>query len=145
MSRSAFLVDTAVLAYALGGSHTMKPVCERVVAVAGAGDIELHASVEMIQELLFHRMRKTDRHTAVRQARDAAALCVLHDFDDGVLYRAMELVAANESLGGRDAVHAATALQHGLAVVLSPDRAFDAIIGLRRADPVDAIPDSQAR
>jgi predicted nucleic acid-binding protein len=38
-------------------------------------------------------------------------------------------------LGGRDAVHAATALRNGLTVVISPDRAFDGIPHLRRFDP----------
>ncbi len=83
-------------------------------------------------------MRKTDRHTAVRQARDAATVCVLHDFDEAVLHRALELIAASDSLGGRDAVHAATALRHGLASILSPDQAFDGIVGLSRVDPLTA-------
>ena len=139
MSRAAFLVDTAVFAYALGGSHPMKQACARVVAAAGDGDIELHASVEMIQELVFHRMRRTDRLTAVRQARDAAAVCVLHEFDEAVLYRALELIAASDSLGGRDAVHAATALHHGLESILSPDHAFDQVVGLSRTDPPAAM------
>lgn len=138
MTRAAFLVDTAVFAYALGGNHPMKQACTRVIAAAGEGDIELHASVEMIQELVFHRVRKTDRRTAVRQARDAATVCVLHDFDEAVLYGALDLIATSESMGGRDAVHAATALRHGLLSILSPDHAFDAIVGLSRIDPVDA-------
>jgi len=139
VSRAAFLVDTAVFAYALGGSHPMKQPCARLVAAAGDGDIELHASVEMIQELVFHRMRKTDRHTAVRQARDAATVCVLHDFDEAVLHRMLELIATSESLGGRDAVHAATALYHGIPSILSPDHAFDAVAGISRTDPADAM------
>ena len=139
MSRSAFLVDTAVFAYALGASHPMKAACSGVVAAAGAGEIELHASVEMVQELVFHRLRKTDRHTAVRQARDAATLCVIHEFDETVLNRALDMIATSEFLGGRDAVHAATALIHGIPSVLSPDRAFDDIVGLERTDPADAL------
>jgi hypothetical protein len=117
----------------------MKQACVAVVAAAGAGTIELHASIEMIQELSFHRMRKTDRRTAVRQARDAATLCVLHDFDVAVLDRALELIATSKDLGGRDAVHAATALYHGLPEILSPDRAFDDVVGLSRVAPEDAL------
>jgi predicted nucleic acid-binding protein len=139
MSRPAVLVDTAVLAYALGGAHPMQEPCERLIEAAGAGEIELHASVEMIQELLFHRMRKTDRQAALDQARDAAALCFLHDFDQAVLARALALVDSHPTLGGRDAVHAATAVEHGLAVIVSPDRAFDGIAGLRRSEPSAAL------
>lgn len=135
----ALLVDTAVLAYALGGDHPLRAPCRAVIRAGGDGRLELHASVEMIQELLFHRMRMSDRTTAVRQARDASRLCVLHDFDTAVLERAMELIGGHPVLGGRDAVHAATGLMAGIAEIVSPDRAFDGISGLARIDPVDAV------
>jgi predicted nucleic acid-binding protein len=141
VTRPALLVDTAIVAYAVGGEHPLREPCQRWVLAAGRGDVELHASAEMVQEFLFHRVRKTDRRTAVRQARDASQLCVLHAFDVPVLARSMELVAASESLGGRDAVHAATALMHGLALIVSPDPAFDGIEGLRRVDPTEDIPE----
>jgi predicted nucleic acid-binding protein len=132
VTRSAHLVDTAVFAYALGGEHRLREPCRAVLAAAGEGRLELHASVEMIQELVFHRMRRTSRSRAVRQARDAAIVCVLHDFDRAVLARALELIESGGGIGGRDAVHAATALQHGLATIVSPDEAFDGIDGLTR-------------
>ena len=136
MTGGAYLVDTAVLAYAVGGAHPLAAPCREIVRAAGAGQIELHASVEMVQEFVFHRMRRTDRLIAVRQARDAAGLCVLHDFDAGVLSIALELIATTDGLGGRDAVHAATALRHGLSIIVSPDRAFDRVPRIRRLDPL---------
>ncbi len=93
----------------------------------------------MVQELLFHRLRLSDRATAVRQAREASRLCLLHDFDAEVLNRALELTAAHETIGGRDAVHAATALVTGIAGFITPDRAFERIAGLTRIHPTDAI------
>ncbi len=133
-SRSAY-VDTAILAYALGGAHPLKRYCVDIIAAAGGGRLELHASVEVIQELLFHRMRRGDRAAALRQARDAATLCLLHDFDVAVLRQSIELVGSQPRLGGRDAVHAATALISGIGVIISPDAAFDQIEGLRRVSP----------
>ena len=64
---------------------------------------------------------------------------VVHDFDARVLQRALELVGTHERIGGRDAVHAATALVAGIAAIISPDRAFDRVPGLRRIDPADAV------
>ena len=81
MTRHAILVDTAVVAYAVGGKHSLREPCQRWLLAAGRGEVELHASVEMIQELLFHRMMRTDRQTASHRARDASQLCVLHPFD----------------------------------------------------------------
>jgi len=135
----AYLVDTAVLAYAVGGDHPLAAPCREIVRAAGAGRIELHASVEMVQEFVFHRIRRTDRLIAVRQARDAAGLCVLHDFDADVLSIALDLIATADGLGGRDAVHAATALRHGLSSIISPDHAFDRIPGIRRLDPTTPV------
>lgn len=129
-------VDTSVLAYAAGGTHPQREHCRQLVAAAAARRLELHASVEMVQELLFHRMRRTSHVEAVAQARFAAGLCVLHPFDGAVLNRALELVAVS-GLGGRDAVHAASALVAGFTEIVSADRDFDAVPGLLRQDPME--------
>ena len=136
MTRAA-LVDTATLAHALGGPGPAREPSQAVVRAAIEGRLVLHASVEMVQELVFHRLRRDARASAVRQGRDAAALCTLHDFDRAVLDRALALMADHDGVRGRDAVHAATALQHGLDTVISPDPAFDLVPGLSRLDPRD--------
>lgn len=133
----SYFVDTAVIAYALGGEHDMRRPCQRILRGAGDGALELHASVEMIQELLFHRMRKVDRTAALAQARGAAEICDLHPFDTAVLHRSFDVVALYPPIRGRDAVHAATALEVGITTMISPDRAFDAVAGLTRRDPHD--------
>lgn len=134
MTGRHYYVDTAVLAYALGEEHPERSAARQVVADATAGTIVLHASVEMVQELLHHRMRRTDRAAALRQARAAAGLCILHPFDGDVLSRALRLVA-DTRLRGRDAVHAATALLNRVPVMLSPAPDFDGLPGLRRVAP----------
>ena len=91
----------------------------------------------MVQEVLYHRLRKTDRDRAVGQAQRAARLCVLHPFDQAVMDRMLALVASHPRIGGRDAVHAATALHHGIPAIISPDAAYDDVPGLRRVDPRD--------
>lgn len=130
-------VDTSVLAYAIGGPHPEREACRAVVAAVPRGGVELHASVEVIQELLFHRMRRIDVVTAAGQARAAAAACVMHPFDARVLDLSIDLVLTVPGLRGRDAVHAATALHHGLATVVSTDAAFALVPGLTRVTPAD--------
>jgi predicted nucleic acid-binding protein len=90
--------------------------------------------VVLVQEFLFHRLRRGDRALAVQQARDVAALCVLHAFDAVVAARVLDLVASSD-VRGRDAMHAATALLHGFESLVSPDRDFDDVPGLSRVDP----------
>lgn len=133
---TSYFVDTSVLAYALGDRHPQRAASRHVVERATSGEILLHASVEMVQELLHHRLRRTDRTAALRQARAAADLCILHAFDEAVLSRALELVASSPTRG-RDAVHAATALLHDVPTMLSSDTDFDTVPGLTRVSPID--------
>ncbi|GMA33161.1 type II toxin-antitoxin system VapC family toxin [Litorihabitans aurantiacus] len=127
-------LDTAVLALAVGGEHPLRTACRGYLEGAARGEIEIHVSVEAVQELLFHRMRRGGRSDAVELVRDVRELCHVHEFDDAVLARAIDLVGRS-ALGGRDAVHAATALGSGFAEIVTPDRDFDGVPGLRRRAP----------
>lgn len=131
MSRPV-LVDTSVFVYALGGDHPLKGPCLEFLLGARDSGLELHASVEMVQELTHHRMRKTDTRNAVAQGREASASCVLHAFDEEVLERSLALIAEG-NVRGRDAVHAATAQLAGISTIVSTDPAFDLISD--RLDP----------
>ncbi|HET7386620.1 MAG TPA: type II toxin-antitoxin system VapC family toxin [Nocardioidaceae bacterium] len=127
-------VDSNVLLYAYGGRHLLRDACRGLVERATDHQITLHVSVEAIQEFLHHRMRMDPREAAVDATRTMYDLCVRHPFDDSVLRRAMDLAAVT-SLRGRDAVHAATALEHGFGAIVSGDPDFNEIPGLRRLDP----------
>jgi len=105
--------------------------------VAAEGSTELHATVEALQEFLFHRLRRGSREAAVREAEKMRDLLVLHVFDIPVV-DGMLRVAGSCSVGGRDAVHAATALAAGFREIVSPDRGFDLVPGLKRVEPGDA-------
>lgn len=131
---TAYYLDATVPAYALGGEHPARDPARRLIREAAEGRIVLQASVEMVQELLHHRMRRVDAAVAVRQARAVGEMCILHSFDTATLSRALDLVA-EAGVRGRDAVHAATALMHGVPQVLSTDPDFDRIPGITRVPP----------
>jgi predicted nucleic acid-binding protein len=131
-------IDTTVLAYAAGDEHPDRAVCRALFAAAQQGVLELHVSTEAIQELLHHRLRRATRIEAVAEAKAATATCRIHAFDESVLRRSLELVGST-GLRGRDAVHAATALEHGFDSVVTADRDFDGVPGLRRIDPSAAL------
>lgn len=103
---------------------------------AADDEIRAYASIEMIQELVHHRLRRTgDRARAAADGRDAAQLCTLLNFDREVLDLTLDLIEQTPTIRGRDAVHAATALAYGIERIVSPDDAFDGIPGLTRIDP----------
>jgi len=130
------LVDAAVPLYAIGSDPAARAPALGVLRAAATGKFEAFASTEMIQEVLHHRLRVTgDRKRAAAESRNVAALMELIAFDRRVLAAAIGLVESDLAIRGRDAVHAATGLVHAIPGIISPDRAFDNVPGLRRWDP----------
>ena len=134
-----FLLDTAVVLYARGRDHPYQGACRRLIELARDGVILPDASVELVQEYIHVLLRRGQPAEAVAaSARDVASLCRLLPFDEAVVDRALQLIEQDLGLGGRDAVHAATALTHDITLVVSPDRAFESVPGLQRLDPTSA-------
>jgi predicted nucleic acid-binding protein len=132
------LVDTNVFLYARGRDHKYREACRALLGTAPSGVVRLEASVEVVQEFTHVLMRRgVDPLSAVAQGHEVSAQCLLHAFDEAVLARALALVAEYSTLGMRDAVHAATALEVDLVQVVSADRVFDRIEGVSRVDPRD--------
>lgn len=136
MKENAYLVDSAVVVYALGADNPWRQSCRQALVRAGQQRSRAYASVEMIQELVHHRLRRSgDRAVSAQQGRYASSLFTLLNFDREVLNLSLDLIERVPTIRGRDAVHAATALAYGIDRIVSPDRAFDGIPGLTRVDP----------
>ncbi len=133
----SLLLDSAVAAHALGDESQYRDACRSIIAAAAADRIRAYASVEMIQELVHHRLRRTgDRRLAAADGHSFSAILTVLNFDREVLDLSLDLVE-RAAIRGRDAVHAATALAYGIDTIVSPDRAFDGITGITRVDPTD--------
>lgn len=117
---------------------TYRDPCRRIVAAARDGTVVGEASVEVIHELAHVLVRRGgDRAKALRLAGAAGELARLHELSPSDLPLVMALLADHHGLDVRDAVFAATALNRGLSLILSPDRAFDEVPGLDRVDPLE--------
>lgn len=134
---TALFVDSSVFLIAVGGDHPDRDECRSFLAEAAQRAVRLHASVETVQEFLFHRLRRYERATALREAKVLAASCILHPFDVDVLDEAIRLVEDTQ-IRGRDAVHAATAGIAGFDAIVSLDTDFDGLAMLRRVHPAAA-------
>lgn len=134
-----FLYDTSVFLYAVGAEHEYREPCRRIVRRAADGELFGEASVELIQELTHVLLRRrAERPAALARAGEVAQLCRLHAFETSDLPLMLTLLERHEHLGPRDALFAATALNRHIPAILSSDRHFDGITGLRRVDPLDA-------
>lgn len=97
-------------------------------------------SSEVLQEVLLVRARRTGPDDGRRAVRSAAGLVAdVLPVSGGDVLAACDLLKDHPRLNARDAVHAAVMKAHGLQIVISLDRDFDAIPGLVRVAPQDAI------
>lgn len=76
MTDGSVLIDSAVPIYALGGDGPYKAGCRALMMRMATKTFRMYASVEMIRELVHHRMRVTgDRRLAAADGRDTSAAC----------------------------------------------------------------------
>ena len=135
-----FLYDTGVFLYATGTEHAYRAPCREIVRLAADGALFGEASVELVQEYVHVRARRSGEHgNAVRGGRYVSQLCRLHALEPDDMSLGLSLLERSPRLQMRDALHAATALNRDIQLILSPDRAFDQVPGLERVDPLHAL------
>ena len=133
-----FLLDTAVFVHASGRPDPNRDPCRNVLNIAAHVDASAHVSVELVQELMHVCSRRGEpRPHVLSRASHVATICELHEFELRDLALALKLFERFLRLDMRDAVHAATAMNRGIDTIVTTDRDFDAIPGLRRVDPAD--------
>jgi predicted nucleic acid-binding protein len=129
-----------VFLYAVGSEHPYRAACREIVGLAASGALLGDASVELVQEFVHVRTRRLgDRRESTEAGREIGTLCRLHPLEPEDLMLGLELFEESTHLDLRDALHAATALNRGIGLIVSTDRAFDGVAGLERVDPLRAV------
>ncbi len=130
------VLDTTVLVYATGGEHPLREPCRHLIRLLADGELRATTTVEVVQEYVHVRSRRTGRADAVLQARAYADLLgPLQVSDEAALRAGLDTFAAVERLGAFDAVLAAVAQSIGAYALVSADRAFTEVPGLRHVVP----------
>ena len=136
------VLDTTVLAYAIGDDHPLREPCRRVISAHADGRVGGATTVEVIQEFCHIQARRRTRAVAISLARRYADSLSLLTATPEDLDRGLQLFADHPGLGSFDAVLAAVAIGHGAEALVSADIGFAAIPGLRWIDP--ATPDLES-
>lgn len=132
------ILDTTVLAYAVGDDHPLRAPCRRLLAAHGEGRVTATTTIEVIQEFAHIRARRRTRSDAVAIARQyLTAFSVLATTADD-LERGLTLFEQHAALGAFDSVLAAVALERRAQALVSADHAFASVPGLRWVDPGSA-------
>jgi predicted nucleic acid-binding protein len=135
------LLDTTVLAHAVGADHVLRPACRRLLEAHVRGEVQAATTVEVLQEFTHVRvrLRRCSREDAVDLARSFAAMLTLISTDAADLDLGLRLYLAHPRLGTFDAVLAAVALNRRLDTLVSADRAFSEVPELRWIDPAASV------
>lgn len=130
------VLDTTVLVYAKGADHPLRDPCRRLMQAIGEGELAATTTVEVIQEFAHVRARRRTRADAASLARDyAELLSPLLVVGEDDLREGMALFERHRTVGAFDAVLAATAITRHSDALVSADRDFGAIRGLRHLVP----------
>lgn len=131
-------IDSNVLLYAVGEESPFREPCRRLLRHVASGDLAGETSILTVQEVVHHRQRRGDGAPA-SHGRDVLAICsATHPLDRSITLAALALMDGHPRLGTGDAIHAATALAHGMETLVSADGDFDGIAGIERVDPLDS-------
>lgn len=132
----AVLLDSNIAIFALGADGPVKERCRAYLSALTSGKNRGYASTEMVQEVVFHRLRRTgNRRLAASEGRALVATLTILKFDYEVLATSLQLIEEVPGIRGRDAIHAATALEYGIPTIASTDSRFVVPQGLTRFDP----------
>lgn len=131
------LLDTNVFVYARGKPGPYKEPCRALIAEAGGKPSAFGVDVELLQELLDIYARRNQRKNGAAFVAD-----ILTSFPEpfpitrGQVEEAAGIIVAHPRLSPRDAIHAAVVRLHGLEGIVSADKAFDRVPGVKRFDPL---------
>lgn len=130
------VLDTTILVYAKGADHPLRQPCRAFLEAVAAGAIEATTSPEVIQEFVHVRVRRRPRQDAAALGRSfAELLSPLLTIEEQHLAAGLHLFERHASLGAFDAVLAAAAIDSGAEVIVSADRTFSEVQGVRHLAP----------
>lgn len=131
-------LDTNVFIYAAGQEHALKAPCVSLLQRVASGELEATTSVEVVQELYHVYRRRGMLSAGLSLGREVVRL-----FPDILpitrtdLVRSALILERAPQVSPRDALHAATALNHQIGVIVSTDEDLDAILEIRRRSPLE--------
>ena len=127
------LIDSNIPMYVAGKAHVNREPAQRFLARVRSVEIQGCTSTEVLQEIL-HRYSAIRRPDAIQPAFDVLLGVVDEVFpiEQADVERAKEIALGVARLSARDAIHTAVMERHGSSEILTFDRGFDAVPGVRR-------------
>ena len=129
-----FFVDANVVIYSAVDSP-YREVCVELITAVAEGVAGGRASTAALEEVWHAEMSGKGGSIEGLTSYAYSVFTPLLSVTDEIVRRALDLDAPK--LGANDRVHVATCLVNDIDVIVSADRRFDGIKGIRRVDPLD--------
>jgi predicted nucleic acid-binding protein len=129
-----FFVDANVLLYAAADCEQQEPCAEVLRAIVAGADGRTSAAV--LEEVWHIERSGRLGHLDGLAERAYRLFSPLLPVTDEAFGRALLLDAPQ--LGANDRLHVGTCRVHGIESIVTADRGFDGVRGVRRVDPLDA-------
>jgi len=131
------LIDSNIPMYLIGADHPNKIDARRELERMISDRERLVTDAEAFQEIL-HRFLAIGRRDAIQPAYDALAGVVdaILPVTEADVMEAKATAAGYPALSARDALHIAVMRHHGIDRILTFDRGFDAVPGVKRLPSV---------
>ena len=136
MSTALIFVDTNIPMYAMGTPHPHKEPCLQWFKAVAEGHREAVTDVEVLQEILYRywSIGAMGHGTMVYEQMETI-VPTIYSVTRSDVDRAKELLQEAAGIEPRDAVHAAVMLNRDVTTIISYDRHFDRVKGLKRIQP----------
>lgn len=132
------LLDANIAMYAEGREHRYQQPCKRVIELAKESSLGYCIDVETLQEILYVYFSRGETDRGIGVAQDLLGMFrTIFPITVSEITVAMQLMSQSRGLSSRDAIHAAVVINHDLEGIVSADRDFDRVPGLRRFDPME--------
>jgi len=132
-------IDTNIPMYAAGVSHPLKEPSQKVILAIATGKIDAVTDTEVFQEILYRYIHINEKEKGIKVFDYFYRLMLGHilPIEEPDILEARNLVEQYPSLSPRDLIHLAVMKRNGIKEIISTDKGFDRIPGIRRIPPFE--------
>lgn len=131
-------IDSNIIMYAAGRDHPLKKPSLNILTRIQSGRLDAVSSVEVLQEILYRYWSIGELTKGCQVFADFESLIPnFLDIKRADLILAKDLLRKRSEIKPRDALHVAVMKNNKIAVIISADRDFDSIPGIKRRDPLE--------
>ncbi len=129
-------LDANIFIYPVTGESRQSESCLSIINKVITGEIEACTSLLTWDEVLYALKREIGREKALEETRKFLEIPSLLFIEvNGEVITKAQMIAELYRLDPRDAIHAATAILNKCDSIISDDKDFDSVKGLKRVAP----------